>query len=139
MRESRNTSAKNMRAVDTNLLVRLLAKDDAKQEKAALKYIVGGVWVSLLVLAEVVWVMRTVYGCDREQLCRFADLLLGNDDLQFENVDVAQRALETFKQHKKLNFSDCLVVEIARKQGHSPLATFDVALSKIDGAYRVPV
>ncbi len=126
-----------MRAVDTNLLVRVLAKDDAKQEKAALKYIAGGVWVSLLVLAEVIWVMRTVYGCDRAQLYGFAELLLGHDDLQFENIDVAQRALDAFKQHRKLNFSDCLVVEIARKQGHKPLATFDVALSKIDGAYRV--
>ena len=127
-----------MRAVDTNLLVRVLAKDDAKQEKAALKYIAGGVWVSLLVLAEVICVMRTVYGCDRIQLCGCAELLLGNNDLQFESVDVAQRALDAFKLHKKLNFSDCLVVEIARKQGHTPLATFDVALSKIDGAYRVP-
>ena len=126
-----------MRAVDTNLLVRVLARDDVKQEKAALKYIAGGVWVSLLVLAEVMWVMRTVYGCHRAQLHAFAELLLGHDDLQFENSDVAQRALDAFKQHSKLNFADCLIVEIARKQGHTPLATFDVAVSKIDGAHRV--
>ena len=137
MRVSRSTCAKNMRAVDTNLLVRVLAKDDAKQEKAALTYIAGGVWVSLLVLAEVIWVMRSVYGCERARLCEFADLLLGHNDLHIENLEVAHRALVLFKTHPKLNFADCLILEIARKQGHTPLGTFDSALAKIDGAHKV--
>jgi predicted nucleic acid-binding protein len=36
-----------------------------------------------------------------------------------------------------LGFSDCLVLEIARKAGHLPLGTFDRNLSKLDGAQKL--
>ena len=46
-----------MRAVDTNVLVRLLARDDAKQATAAEAFVNPGAWVSHLVLVETVWVL----------------------------------------------------------------------------------
>ena len=45
-----------MRAVDTNVLVRLLARDDPKQVKVAENFVSAGAWVSHVVLAETVWV-----------------------------------------------------------------------------------
>ena len=51
-----------MPAVDTNVLVRLIARDDPKQAKAAEDFIAGGAWVSLLVLAETTWVLDSIYG-----------------------------------------------------------------------------
>jgi predicted nucleic acid-binding protein len=36
-----------------------------------------------------------------------------------------------------LGFSDCLVLETARKAGHLPLGTFDRDLAKLDGAVRL--
>lgn len=47
------------------------------------------------------------------------------------------RRLTIFREHPKVQFSDCLVLEIARKAGHIPLGTFDRALSKQPGAERV--
>lgn len=50
-----------MRAIDTNVLVRLIARDHARQTAAAEAFIANGAWVSLLALAETVWVLDTVY------------------------------------------------------------------------------
>jgi predicted nucleic-acid-binding protein len=55
-----------MRAVDTNILVRLIARDDPRQTAAAEAFIVNGAWVSLLALAEAVWVLGTVYDLNAE-------------------------------------------------------------------------
>jgi predicted nucleic-acid-binding protein len=49
-----------MRAVDTNVLVRLMVRDDARQVAAAGRW-AGGEWVSTLALAEVMWVLGAVY------------------------------------------------------------------------------
>lgn len=47
-----------MLAVGTNELVRLLARDDAKQAQAADEAVAGGAWISHLVLAEAIWVLE---------------------------------------------------------------------------------
>ena len=43
-------------------------------------------------------------------------------------------ALEQYRNRPALGFSDCLILETARKAGHIPLGTFDRNLSKLDGA-----
>jgi len=57
-----------MRAVDTNVLVRLVAHDQAEQVEAAQTFIRdgGGAWVSVLALAETVWVLSSVYRFEPE-------------------------------------------------------------------------
>jgi predicted nucleic-acid-binding protein len=61
-----------MRAVDTNVLVRILARDDPKQVRLADEFVASGAWVSLLALAETMWVLTTVYECDAAEICRSA-------------------------------------------------------------------
>ena len=51
-----------MRAVDTNVLVRLIVRDDPAQVDRAEAFVARGAWVSLLVLAETIWVLKSVYG-----------------------------------------------------------------------------
>ncbi len=123
-----------MRAVDTNAVVRLLARDDAAQAERVDDYIEGGAWVSHLVLAESIWVFDKVYGAGRAQLVGALTGLLGHDRLSLEDPSTVRAALEHFKSHPKVSFSDCLILEIARKAGHTPLGTFDKALGKIEGA-----
>jgi predicted nucleic acid-binding protein len=36
-----------------------------------------------------------------------------------------------------LGFSDCLILEIARKAGNLPLGTFDRALGRLDGVNKL--
>ena len=50
-----------MRAIDTNVLVRLITRDDARRAAAADTFVVLGAWVGHLVLAETTWVLSTVY------------------------------------------------------------------------------
>jgi predicted nucleic-acid-binding protein len=45
-----------MRAVDTNVLVRMITRDDALQAASADRWVENGAWVSILALAEATWV-----------------------------------------------------------------------------------
>jgi predicted nucleic acid-binding protein len=63
-------------------------------------------------------------------------MLLNHRGLAVQDPDVVAVALENFRAKPALGFSDCLVLEIARKAGHLPLATFDKALARLDGAHR---
>lgn len=126
-----------MRAVDTNVVVRLLARDDENQTQEAEAFVTGGAWVSHLVLAEATWVLSAVYGRTAEQLATAIGLLLKHESLVMQDEDVVAKALDKFRQQSGVGFSDCLILEIARKAGHLPLGTFDKALSKLDGAERI--
>ena len=126
-----------MRAVDTNVLVRLATRDDAKQVAAAETFIATGAWVSHLVLAETLWVLASVYDLDPAAIATAVEMFLNHRDLSLQDADTVAAALAHFRKRPKLGFSDCLMLEVARKAGHLPLGTFDRELSKLDGAQRL--
>ena len=126
-----------MRAVDTNVLVRILARDDAKQVRVADEFVAAGAWVSLLALAETMWVLSTVYGREVPELGASVEQLLNHKDLILQDREVVAAALETFRSRPALGFTDCLLLEAARQAGHLPLGTFDRNLSKIDGTKKL--
>jgi predicted nucleic-acid-binding protein len=65
-------------------------------------------------------------------------MLLEHDKLTLEHADAVADALENYERRpSKVSFSDCLVLELARKAGHVPLGTFDRELGKLDGAQRL--
>jgi predicted nucleic-acid-binding protein len=126
-----------MHAVDTNVLVRLVARDNSPQLAAARSFVAGGVWASQLVLVETAWVLQQTYGFDDAELAEALEMLLNNERLTVQEADVAIAALALFKKRPALGFSDCLILETARKAGHLPLGTFDRELGKVDGARRL--
>ena len=126
-----------MHAVDTNLLVRLVVRDDADQVNAAEAFVSKGAWVSHLVLAETLWVLDAVYNRSPAQIASAIDRLLSHKELTLQDADVVALALDHFCARPSLGFSDCLVLEIARKAGHLPLGTFDRSLAKLDGTRRL--
>lgn len=126
-----------MRAVDTNVLVRLLTRDDDKQIAAAESFVSKGAWVSHVVLAETIWVLESVYGLKAEPLALAVELLLSHQNLTIQDADVVSFALAQFRHRPVLGFSDCLVLEIARKAGHQPLGTFDRDLGKLAGVQKL--
>lgn len=126
-----------MLAVDTNVLVRLLARDDARQAQLADQFVAKGAWVSHLVLAEAMWVLDSVYARTPAQLGAALRLLLAHESLVLQDADTVSAALDQFEKKPRLGFSDCLVLEIARKAGHLPLGTFDKALAKLGGAQKI--
>ncbi len=126
-----------MRAVDTNVLVRLVVRDDPEQVRTAESFIASGAWVSQLVLAETMWVLDAAYDRTPEQIATAAEMLLDHKNLSIQDADVVVSALAHFRKRPALGFSDCLVLEIARRAGHVPLGTFDRDLAKVDGAKRL--
>jgi len=121
-----------MRAVDTNVLVRLLVRDDARQVAAAERFVAGGAWVSHLVLMETAWVLESVYDLAPDRIATAMEMLLVHVQLTIEREDVIAAALVAFRKRPKLGFSDCLIVAAARKAGHTPLGTFDRELARLE-------
>jgi predicted nucleic-acid-binding protein len=123
-----------MRALDTNVLVRLATRDDAKQVAAAEDFVAPGAWVSCLVLAEAVWVLSAVYELGPAEIATAVQMLLNHNELTIQDADAVAAALAHYRRRPRLGFSDCLVLEVARKAGHLPLGTFDRELGKLGGA-----
>ncbi|MGQ0653610.1 MAG: PIN domain-containing protein [Betaproteobacteria bacterium] len=123
-----------MRAVDTNVLVRLVTRDDARQVEAAEGFVANGAWVSHLALAEASWVLGAVYQLKPPAVARAIEMLLHHQQLTLQDAETVSAALEAFRKRPTLGFSDCLLLEVARKAGHLPLGTFDRTLAKLEGA-----
>ena len=126
-----------MRAVDTNVLIRLTIRDDSGQVAAAEAFVARGAWVSHLVLVETLWVLRSIYGQGPVEIATAVEILLNHRDLMIQDSDVVAAALQHLRKRPALGFSDCLILEVARKAGHLPLGTFDGDLGKLEGAQKL--
>lgn len=126
-----------MRAVDTNVLVRLITRDDPKQVAVAETFVARGAWVPYLAIAETTWVLETVYERDPAAIATAVEMLLSHEKLTVQDSEVVAAAVAQFRQQPRVGFSDCLMVEVARKAGHTPVGTFDRDLGKVDGAHRL--
>ena len=131
-----------MLGIDTNVVVRLVVSDDAVQTRRARKLIDQAlnrdepVLVSLLVLLESEWVLRSRYGFDREGLLSIFRSLLEARELTFEDEPALEEALFHWKD-SPCQFSDCLITAHYRQMGCRETATFDEKASRLPGAGRV--
>jgi predicted nucleic-acid-binding protein len=125
-----------MHAVDTNVLVRLITRDDPRQAAAADSFVERGAWVSILALAEAMWVLTSVYELKHKGLARGIEMLLNHRDLALQYPETVAAALDLFRATPGLGFSDCLMLQLARRDGHLPLGTFDRNLAKLAGVQR---
>jgi predicted nucleic-acid-binding protein len=126
-----------MRAVDTNVLVRLITRDDARQASSADAFVAKGAWVPLLALTEAIWVLAAVYKRSAASLTTAIEMLLHHEHLILQDSDSVAAALDLFRTRPSLGFSDCLMLQVARKAGHLPLGTFDRRLGRVEGAQKL--
>ncbi len=126
-----------MRAVDTNVLVRLITRDDSRQTVSAESFIEQGAWVSVLSLAEATWMLSRFYKLSAEEIAGAIEMLLNHRDLVLQDAETVTAALELFRAKPALGFLDCLVLQLARKAGHLPLGTFDRSLAKVGGTQKL--
>jgi predicted nucleic-acid-binding protein len=126
-----------MRAVDTNVLVRLVIRDDVTQVAAAEAFVAHGAWVPHLALAEATWVLTSVYDRGPEAIATAVEMLLNHQQVTLQDADAVAAALGRFRRRPRVGFSDCLMVEVARKAGHVPLGTFDRDFGKLDDVERL--
>jgi predicted nucleic-acid-binding protein len=120
-----------MRAIDTNVLVRLITRDNARQAASSETCVQKGAWVSVLALTEAIWVLGSVYELSPNDQVRVIEMLLNHLDLVLQDTETVAAALELFRAKPSLGFSDCLMLQLARKAGNLPLGTFDRGLGRI--------
>jgi|SRR5271165_2552459 len=126
-----------MRALDTNVLVRLIVRDDPRQTASAEAFVEGGAWVSLVALVETIWVLKSTYGLPPAELIETLEGVLENDRLVLQEPAAVMAAFDEFRRQPALGFPDCLMLELARTAGHLPLGTFDRALGRVEGAQKL--
>ncbi len=119
------------------MLVRLWTRDDPKQVAAAETFVAVGAWVSHVVLAEATWVLATVYELAPSAIADAIDRALRHQEIVLQDPEVVAAAVALYRKRPRLGFSDCLVLESARKAGHMPLGTFDRDFAKVDGTRRL--
>lgn len=91
----------------------------------------------MLALAEAVWVLGSTYRFSSHELVTAIAMLLHHRDFVLQDSEVVAEALDLFRARPSLGFSDCLMLELARKNGHLPLGTFDRTLGRVDGAQKL--
>ncbi len=133
-----------MIGVDTNVLVRYIVRDDERQYQKVRTFFERIVdqddacFVSDLVLAELVWVLRSCYRLDRGRIAEVLRGLYGSRNLVFSSPDCIARAIRSFETGRA-DFADYLIRERALQEGCEEVATFDKALVKEDGFTSVGV
>jgi len=127
-----------MMGLDTNVVVRFLVDDDAAQAaraRALVRQAIedgGALFVSDIVLCEVVWVLASAYGFARGVVGDTLFALLHAKELEFADVDRCLAALRRFRAGKG-DYSDYLIGEEAWAGGCEAVATFDGALVGEEG------
>src|SRR5260370_665734 len=126
-----------MVAVDTNILVRIIAGGDDRQAAIADRFIHQGAWFSTPFLADPFWLLKKSLNPSPAELATAIEMLLHHKYITLQDSDAVAAALHLFRSRPALGFSDCLILELARKAGHLPLATFDRALGNVEGTHRL--
>lgn len=128
-----------MPALDTNVLVRYLVRDDVGQLAAARRLIRNCVekgetlFIPVTVALELEWVLRSNFEVPKSDVVHLLSDLLSATELAFESEDALEFALRLYADGRA-DYSDCVHVALAARAGHAPLWTFDKAAARLDGA-----
>jgi predicted nucleic-acid-binding protein len=115
--------------LDTNVLVRYLAQDYAAQSRAAKQVMeslspVEQGWISLVVLAELVWSLKKTYKLEKDRIVNIVEGLLASKDIVVQDGEKVQLAL-LLHRNNRAGFADCLLAVSARDAGCHRVLTFD--------------
>jgi len=116
-----------MLAVDTNVVVRLLVNDDARQGAAARRLFESDeIWIGVTVLLEAAWVLESVYALSSAETVKALRGLLGLPNVRVEDSGAVAAALDA--AGRGLELADAL--HLMRTPGDAEFVTFDRALAK---------
>jgi predicted nucleic-acid-binding protein len=124
--------------LDSNVVVRYLAQDDARQARLATQLIEHELshrepgYLSLPALAEVVWVMVRCYKADRAMVARVVERLLSVPQIRVQATEEVREALRAYDAGK-VDFSDALIAALGLRAGCTHTATFDLAAGREPG------
>lgn len=129
-----------MTALDTNILVRYLTRDDEAQFIKVLQMLNrkrATFFACDLVLVETAWVLGDLYGWTSEEVADAFARLATIPNLIFENESRLRASLKAFREGSDL--ADELIVRTSRDLGAKELATFDKGVIRRHKAFaRLP-
>ena len=127
-----------MIGLDTNILVRYLAQDDALQSPIATEIVEFSVteenpgFISVVAMVETVWVLDRAYGLAASEIAAALERILQADTPVVENEAEVFRATTVLKQGSG-SFADALIGELGAKAGCARTLTFDKSASRLPG------
>jgi predicted nucleic-acid-binding protein len=127
-----------MIAIDTNVLVRFLVRDDEAQFARASALFEraqradDAVFLAELVVCELVWVLQRAYRVAKPAIVGTLNELVRARHIELEAADRVQRAIAAYAAGRG-DFADYLIREQARAAGCDGVATFDAAVAKESG------
>ena len=118
-----------MIGLDTNVLVRYIMQDDAKQSALATRLVESlstesPGFVGLVSVVELGWVLSSAYELDRAQLSEAFAALLRTKEIVIDRAETVWKALRVF-QSANADFADCLIERSASAAGCERTMTFD--------------
>lgn len=131
-----------MIGLDSNILVRYLTQDHPTQSAKAAEIIEGRLteenpgFVSVVAMAEIVWVLDRAYGLSDRQIAQAIERMLQADVLVVENEQEVFTAMIALKQGRG-SFADALIAEIGTRAGCAHTLTFDRKALRLSG-FRLP-
>jgi predicted nucleic-acid-binding protein len=116
--------------LDTNVIVRFLAQDDEVQSRVAERLMARlsrerPGFISIVVLAEISWVLSRAYKAPRVEIAAAIEGLLHSADIVVENAEAAYRALALYRASASAEFADALIVQTGALAGVTETVTFD--------------
>ena len=124
-----------MKAVDTNILIRLLVGDDSAQGRKVKTLFQNieasgtALFISIPVLLETIWVLESSYSCPREKILNAIEQLTLMPCIRFEAPERVQEMIQHARDIK-IELSDLLIGLTARDAGCDATLTFDKDASK---------
>lgn len=116
-----------MVAVDTNVIVPFLTRDDPGQYKKACRvFAEKEIFIPDTVVLESEWVLRYAYGYEANAVCDALTKLFGLPNVRVSNPSLIAQAIDWHRSG--LDFADAL--HLAHSQAHSQLLTFDARFAK---------
>lgn len=125
-----------MIGLDTNVVVRYIMQDDAKQAASASRLVESltdsSGFIPLIVIVELSWVLTSAYSLSRQQLAEALEGVLRSKEWVVEKADIVWQAVRLF-QSGSADFADCLIFRSAAAAGCEKTMTFDKDAAKSGG------
>ena len=133
-----------MIGLDTNVVLRLLLNDDPEQRLHVVRAIQQTrrlaitVTITLAVVLEMEWVLRSIAKMTKPQVLSFFDLLLEAHDIEIDNEKVLEQALHLYA-NAACDFAECLFLAQYQRMGCQTMVTFDAKAARMAGVALVAV
>ena len=127
-----------MIGLDTNVVIRYLTQDDAKQAAVASRVfehtlsIDNPGFIGHITLCEIAWVLADCYEADKARIRAVIEGLLGSKQIVVEEADLVWKALRSWEK-SSADFSDALMGQALAARGCGRIVTFDKSAARLPG------